>query len=334
VDLEIRHLRAVCTIADAGSLTKAAARLGISQPALTVQLRRIEAGLGGELFERSRHGTVPTELGTFVLHRARSVLVGMDLLSGATAAYRQQGHAETLRIGGIAASVSVGLADKVTALLPGADVHLHTEYSPRLLRDLLGAGRLDATMLVDYPGFEFTSDVSVIAIEPVFLALPAAHPLAARAEISLADVAGETVALTPPDGAGWPDVFYAACEQAGFAPRVRYQIYDGASLRALARSRDVIFPCQASFSPGTGVVVRPIAGSPVRMRHLLKWRDDGPLAAHGSVLGVLAAEVYAAQARTSAEYLNWLRRHGALWSAGWRQPRWWERLGEAYKPKL
>jgi hypothetical protein len=49
---------------------------------------------------------------------------------------------------------------------------------------------------------------------------------------------------------------------------------------------------------------------------------------------VLAAEVYAAQARTSAEYLNWLRRHGALWSAGWRQPRWWERLGEAYKPKL
>ncbi|MGH8795377.1 MAG: LysR family transcriptional regulator, partial [Stackebrandtia sp.] len=47
MEVELRHLRAVCAVADAGSVSKAAAALGISQPALTAQLRRIEQSLGG-----------------------------------------------------------------------------------------------------------------------------------------------------------------------------------------------------------------------------------------------------------------------------------------------
>ena len=49
----MRHLRALCAIADAGSLHQAARRLGVSQPSLTTQLRRIENVLGAELFRRS-----------------------------------------------------------------------------------------------------------------------------------------------------------------------------------------------------------------------------------------------------------------------------------------
>lgn len=67
----MRHLRALCAIADTGSLHQAARRLGVSQPSLTTQLRRIENTLGAELFSRERTGCRPTLLGRAVLGRAR-----------------------------------------------------------------------------------------------------------------------------------------------------------------------------------------------------------------------------------------------------------------------
>src|SRR5258706_10950504 len=74
MDLELRHLRVVCAIADAGSVTKAASVLGLAQPALTAQLQRIERALGGLLFERDRRGARATPLGELVLARARVLL--------------------------------------------------------------------------------------------------------------------------------------------------------------------------------------------------------------------------------------------------------------------
>jgi DNA-binding transcriptional LysR family regulator len=51
MNLELRHLKVVCAIAETGSVTKAASTLGLAQPALTAQLQRIERTLGGPLFE-------------------------------------------------------------------------------------------------------------------------------------------------------------------------------------------------------------------------------------------------------------------------------------------
>lgn len=75
MDLELRHLRVVCAIADAGSVTKAASQLGLAQPALTAQPQRIERALGGPLFERDRRGARATPLGELVLARARGRLL-------------------------------------------------------------------------------------------------------------------------------------------------------------------------------------------------------------------------------------------------------------------
>ncbi|MCS7479012.1 LysR family transcriptional regulator [Umezawaea endophytica] len=73
-DLELRHLRAVCAIAEEGSVTKAAARLGLTQPAMSAQLRTVELIIGGRLFERTSVGSVPTDLGRQVVATARRVL--------------------------------------------------------------------------------------------------------------------------------------------------------------------------------------------------------------------------------------------------------------------
>src|SRR5687768_16480593 len=78
MELELRHLKVVCAIADLGSVTKAASALGLAQPALTAQLQRIERTLGGPLFVRDRRGARATPLGELVLARARVVLPAVE----------------------------------------------------------------------------------------------------------------------------------------------------------------------------------------------------------------------------------------------------------------
>ena len=87
MELEFRHLRIICSIADCGSLTRAAASLRLTQPGLSAQLARIERALGGELFSRAQSGVIPTAFGEEVLSRARAVLPTVDeLLEVATLA--------------------------------------------------------------------------------------------------------------------------------------------------------------------------------------------------------------------------------------------------------
>ena len=77
----MRHLRMVVAVAESGSVTKAAAALGIAQPALTAQLNRIDRSLGGNVFVRDRFGARPTELGELILRHARVLLPAMGALA-------------------------------------------------------------------------------------------------------------------------------------------------------------------------------------------------------------------------------------------------------------
>lgn len=127
-----------------------------------------------------------------------------------------------MRLGGYGTPVFTGLLNKLFAI-PGIRISLHTEYSPRLLLDLLASGRLDVAILVDYPGRELPArpevGTRVISVEPIVVTLPAAHPLASRDQVRLAELADEERLVTPPDGSGWPEYFYTACRDAGFTPR-------------------------------------------------------------------------------------------------------------------
>ncbi|GAB3963335.1 LysR family transcriptional regulator [Actinoallomurus acanthiterrae] len=305
--LELRHLRILCAIAEEGSLRRAAATIGVSQPALTAQLHRIEEALGGQLFRRGRLGMIPTPFGLFVLSRARSALVTVDELSAGTPV---GGNAQ-VRVGGYVSPVFAGLLNRLFEML-GPRLSVHTEYSPRLLLDLLVSTRLDAAALVDYPGRELPARPQVVtrlvAVEPVFVALPAAHPLASRNEVSLAELADEDWLVTPPDGTGWPEYFYSACQEAGFAPRVRHMIVERDMIRALVGEGRAIAPCQATYRGGPGAVVLPLAGTPMRLRHVLAWRLGGPLADHAAELAELAADAHLEAVAGSPPYTAWLSR--------------------------
>src|SRR5262245_56219186 len=126
MQLEIRHLRMLCAVADAGSISKAAAALGISQPALTAQLRRIEVLVGGDLFARARSGVHPTDLGESVLGAARAVLADMDfLLSLVADRTRRRSHGRAMVVGGFAGAMVPTLAGVLSEEFPELTFSTH-----------------------------------------------------------------------------------------------------------------------------------------------------------------------------------------------------------------
>jgi DNA-binding transcriptional LysR family regulator len=306
VQLELRHLRVICAIADAGSLSRAATTIGVSQPALTAQLRRVEETLGGQLFRRSRLGVTLTPFGQFVLTRARSILLAVDELITGTGADENR------------PDVTPMLSGLLSRLFKVLDVPItvHTEYSPRLLLDLLTSRRLDAATLVDYPGHELPAVPSVgmrlVATEPVFVLLSSSHPLAGEEEVRLADLADDNWVISPPDGVGWPECVYSACRDAGFSPRVPHSMTEQAMIRQLVAGGHAVAPCQATVQDGPGVVVRPLAGTPLWLRHLVAWRRDGPLAGRARELAELAAEAHHEAIGERPHYAAWLARNGGV----------------------
>ena len=96
--MDIRDLRYFVTIVEEGSFSRAALRLRIAQPALSVKVRKLEAYLKTQLLLRGPHGVKPTEAGKLLLLRARAIVAD---LSRAEAEIRSLGHqpSGTVRIG-------------------------------------------------------------------------------------------------------------------------------------------------------------------------------------------------------------------------------------------
>ena len=295
MELELRHLRTVEVVAEIGSLTRAAAQLGLSQPALSVRLRRMEEELGAALFTRGPAGVELTTIGEYVLVRARSILAAVTELRTGAARLAEKTE-PVITVGGSAGSVLLGLVERMSAELPAANVRLTMEYSPLLLRDLIVAGKLDLVTTTDYPGFEMPSHQAllceVLEEEPVFVALPSTDPLAAQDEIALGDLADHSWALSPPNGSGWPDCFHIACAHHGFTPEVPYTTPNADTVRTLVAAGRAVAPCQPVYFADEGVAVRPLAGSPLRQRHILLCPKDGALARRLPTLVEFARDAY------------------------------------------
>ncbi|MGW4473252.1 LysR family transcriptional regulator [Nonomuraea sp. NPDC004354] len=309
MQLELRHLRVLRAIADQGSVTRAAASLGVSQPALTAQLRRIEQALGGPVFERDHTGVSLTAFGEFVLARARSVIAGMDDLLQA----RPPAH-PVVRVGSFENPIVVTLLESLSRTLPDSRITLQTEHFVRVLVDMVANDRLDVALVADYPGHALRAHASlglgVVAVEPVFVALSSGHPLAGRTEVDLAELAGEQWVLPPSDGMGWPEHLLEACTAAGFSPRARYQMVEAGVRRELVGAGHAVSACQALYDAGPAVTVLPLRGNPLWMRHVLLWRSAGPVAAQSASVLAAAVAAHRAVAARSVPYRAWTTRYG------------------------
>ncbi|KAA2261568.1 LysR family transcriptional regulator [Solihabitans fulvus] len=277
--LELRHLQALCAIADTGSLRRAASVLGYSQPALTTQLQRIEHYFGEPLFDRGSAGVVPTPFGVEIIAQARDVLARVYAI-GRRPPSRTAGANRVLRLAATNTPILSGLLARLRAALPDLALTVSSVYSSSQIVELLEAAELDAAIGVDYPGLELRHSHAVahrgIVTEPSFVALPASHRLAHKMEVSLRELAEDAWFLTPDDGAGWPGVFYTACGAAGFSPATVHEFLgDRIQLQNMIADGLGVSTVQATFQPADGVVVKPLTGTPLWCRYLLACRVPG-----------------------------------------------------------
>jgi len=313
MNLELRHLRVVCAIAETGSVTKAASLLGLAQPALTAQLQRIERALGGPLFERGRHGARPTSLGELVLARARVVLPAMKGLEEEAA--RMTGSDDIpgrYRIGAVNGPILGGLVHRLAADHPRAQVQTHSSWWATELAEMVLNGRLDFC-LAGVCGDTMPGNPSdgltwhVVSIDAVFVLLPEWHEFANRSEVRLSELADAQWVCAPGDSC-FGHCFAKACAREGFTPRTMYEMDVGGCID-LVQEGHAIGLCQATFRRVHGLVTVPIAGAPLRWRHLLGWHP-GSANAHfaRTVLDYATASYLDAIAR-NPRYAEWLGRN-------------------------
>ncbi|MFB9884302.1 LysR family transcriptional regulator [Planobispora siamensis] len=315
MDLEVRHLRAICAIAEAGSISRAAVVLKMSQPALAAQLRRIERMFGGPLFERGREGARPTEFGAWVLVRSRSLLPAFDELRRDGMRYGHAADRPRIRVGCMSSHLAINVITCLGELFADADIVARTEEAMDLLPGLLESQRLELATLGDYPGRELVPPPGVayanIADEPIFVGLAESHPLAARQEIELRDLAEEDWGMHALAEAGHREHFWTACAQQGFEPRVAYSADLSLALDLIASARCVgMF--QATSKGYAGIAIRPLAETPLRFRHMIGWTEQGPVALRASALVEAVTRSYWAEVRQVPVYADWLDRHGPL----------------------
>jgi DNA-binding transcriptional LysR family regulator len=195
--VELRQLRYFVAVADAGTFVHAAERLHIGQPAVSQQVGRLERELGVRLFERTTRHVRLTPAGERLLPEARAVLAAADRMRE-VAAEAATDPGAVLRLG-----TSHGLGDRLYRVLdelvsaaPGLSVRLvRSRQEERLAA--VRAGELDAAfvrVLDAAPGVELVP----VWREPLVVALPERHPLAAHHTVRLDQLGELPVRLAPP----------------------------------------------------------------------------------------------------------------------------------------
>lgn len=195
--MELRHLRYFVAVAEEENVTRAAARLHVSQPPLTRQIHDLEAELGVALFERNGRSIRLTGAGRVFLKEARTSLQRVDEAVQAvrTAAREQPGELHL----GYAPSPTVELLPLLLRAFqrpcPNVRVVLHDHSSPEMLAGLR-AGRLQAALMMQ-PSRPAARGVRFEPLRtyPLGILVPPAHPLARRRAVSVAELMAEPVVV-------------------------------------------------------------------------------------------------------------------------------------------
>ena len=306
-ELELRHLRAVRTIAEEGSVTRAATRLGLTQPALSAQLRTVERLVGGQLFDRTRNGCVPTDMGRRVLGTARLVLDEMAQLMSTT---RESDRRGPLFFGSVSFLYFAKLVENLREL--NADVRAEARGSSAEVVDMLEAGQIHVALFEFFDGMP-SRDLAGIELrrlvtEPSFVAVSDQDPLAEQDEIELSQLADRDWVTPPAQQQGNRMQMFQACADAGFVPRLTHHTGEAGMARGLVASGAVSFAAAPSRS-GDGIVIRRLRGMPLMTDIFVATRRDSPVAGRAHEVFACAADAYRSVLDRNPDYRKWWDAH-------------------------
>ena len=280
--MDMRHLRCFIAVAEEMHFGRAAERLHLTQPPVSLAIKELEEELGVTLLERTSRRIVLTRAGEDALRDARAVLAAAD-----TMRRRAQETA-----GGLMGSMSIGFISlPAYSFLPQTlrrfgDDYQHVKVSlqegttDQLIQDIEG-GRLDIGLVFRTPDLPSSLASSLVHTEPLVIALPESHPLAHCKRIPLEKLAQERfLGFERHQGPLMFDAIVSTCMRHGFSPRLfpARQMHTIVSLVSGGIGVSLVPACVQALHR-EGVVYRPMQGEKTIVETVAVWRraDDSPL---------------------------------------------------------
>lgn len=276
--MELRHIRYFLAVADEGSVTRGAERVGIGQPPLSLQIKDLETEIGSPLFRRVPHGVVLTAAGTAFYERVRGI---PDQVERATLAAQRAARGElgSLRIGFTASAafnpVVTDAIQRFRRAYSSVELTMEESNTARLVAALQN-NALDAAFI--HPGFQDIDGLQLrlLSEEPLLAVLPAKHSLANKADLSLRELAAESFVLFPRSiGTALFDTVMMAGREAGFEIQIGQVAPQFASIINLVAVEVGVSLVPASLKQlqVKGVVFRDLVDvSTTTVRLSLAWR--------------------------------------------------------------
>jgi DNA-binding transcriptional LysR family regulator len=271
---DVQRLRAFALVCDLGSISAAAAVLGYTQSAVSQQLAALEREVGAALVDRAQRPLRASHAGAVLRPHVDRVLAAVG---GAEAV------AEDLR-GGTSRLRLAAFTSALSSFVPAAVRDLrraHPELVVQVLQletheavERLAAGDADLAVVHYMPGVAVPETPGVqrrrLLIDDLYIVLPAGHRLARRGAVSIADLEKEPLILPRRDtpAGRFRSVVEYLCAEAGFAPRVAYELDDLPAVQAFVAAGIGVVPMHG-LTLGTiplGATVRPLAERPAGSR--------------------------------------------------------------------
>ncbi|HEX3830617.1 MAG TPA: LysR family transcriptional regulator [Solirubrobacteraceae bacterium] len=288
--MELRHLRYFIAIAEERSFTGAAERLWVAQPGLSTQMRRLEAELGVQLFERHPRGIDLTQAGELFLERARVAVSAADVAL-ATGSDLEAGVIGSLRLG-LAAGARWSLASELLLRFgrerPGVELTVVEAHGGTLWRDLR-AGRLDALVA---PTGHGSADLRTLELghEDWVVLVGTGHPLAGIGSVDAEELQGERIAVTGHrDGAVLDRTVTDLLTELGVAAQPVPGAPGPARHAAVANNEALVLTTAPDAVP-SGVIARRLEPRRTLAFELL-WRDEVTSPALSELISLAAANV-------------------------------------------
>jgi DNA-binding transcriptional LysR family regulator len=272
--MELRQLAYFVAVAEEQHFTRAAERVSVAQPAVSQQIRRLEAELGEHLFVRDRRGTRLTPAGQALLPHARATLGAAEGARAAVAAL------SGLLTGQLTVGLVHPLPDRRFPQLLGAFRRQHPRIELTLIEDqtdallaALAAGGLHAALIGlgrhDRPPPDLAAQL--VGREPVVAAVHPSHPLARRGTIPLGALRDQPM-VTLTRASKLRSTLESACQAAGFAPRIVAETSDlGVLVELVAEQVGVAVLPASGLAGTTGMTQLQLTHPKIVRRLLLVW---------------------------------------------------------------